>query len=101
MILGYISSMTVFTQEGIDIFQAVNDFLHYIFFAKTIHKEEKPETNIATKPEPSSVKPNLPEIVKLCEQNKWESRNSKTKKNELYKFDLPNLKWTEEKFFGK
>ena len=57
VMIGYLCSITVSIQEGIDIFQAVNDFLDKIFPAKTIHKEDKPETNIATKLEPSIVKP--------------------------------------------
>ena len=66
VILGYPSSITVSTQERIDIFQAVNDFLDITFLAKIIHKEQKPETNFATKREASSiVKPNLTDTVRL------------------------------------
>ena len=67
MILGYLTSITVSTQEGIDIFQAVNDPLVKFFLSKTIHKEQKPETNFAIKPEASIVKSNLTDIVKLRE----------------------------------
>ena len=48
VILGYLSSITVSTQEGIDIFQALNDFLDKIFLAKTIHEEQKSETRQQT-----------------------------------------------------
>ena len=48
VILGYLSSITVSTQEGIDIFQALNDFFDKIFLAKTIHEEQKSETRQQT-----------------------------------------------------
>ena len=57
VILGYLSSITVSTQEEI-----VNDFLDKIFIAKTIHKEQKPETNFAIKSEASTVKPSLTDM---------------------------------------
>ena len=50
-----------------DIFQVLNDFLDKPFLAKTIHKEQKPETNVITKPEPSIVKSNQTDIVKVRE----------------------------------
>ena len=37
VILRYLISISLSTQEGIDIFYAVNDFLDKIFFAKTIY----------------------------------------------------------------
>ena len=60
----YLSSITVSTQE-IDIFQALKDFLDKIFLAKTILKEQKLETNFATKPEASIAKSDLTDYVKL------------------------------------
>ena len=53
-------------EEGIEIVEAVNDFIDEIFLAKTIYKEQKAETNLATKPEASIAKPNLTDILKLC-----------------------------------
>ena len=67
VILVYLSSITVSTQERIDIFQALKDFLDKIFLAKTILKEQKLETNSATKPEASIAKSDLTDIVKLRE----------------------------------
>ena len=49
-------------EEGIEIVEAVNDFIDEIFLAKTIYKEQKAETNFATKPEASIAKPNLTDI---------------------------------------
>ena len=67
-----------------------------------IHKEKK-QTNFAIKPEPSTVKPNLPGIVELCEF-KINGKSGTLQQNlqtEFYGFDLPNSKWAEENIFRK
>ena len=72
-----------------------------MFLAKTIRKEQKQETNFATKSEVKIVKPNLTDIVKLREfkmNRKIRTPGQKEKLSFMYEFDLPNSKWTEENF---
>ena len=59
--------MKVSTSEGINIFQAVNDYLDKITSAKNIHKEQKLRINFAARPVASIIKPNLIDIGKICQ----------------------------------
>ena len=40
MSLGYLGSIKLSTQEGIEIFEAVNNFVDKVFLSETIHKEQ-------------------------------------------------------------